>query len=48
MCKRTGICASKEVWDEMARRIKETLGGFSLRDLADRALEIDPDRGREA
>lgn len=40
VCKRASKCASKEVWDETARQIKGTLERFSLRDLADRTLEM--------
>ncbi len=40
MCEKTERCASKEVWDEVAMKIKETLGRFSLRDLARRTLEM--------
>jgi len=47
-CGRIATCASKEVWREMARRIKETLGDFSLRDLAGRTLELDPGKARKA
>ena len=43
-CARTTGCASKEVWDEVAKQIRETLSRFSLEDLADRALEIKPDK----
>ena len=42
VCKRSRRCASKEVWDEVARQMKKTLEKFSLKDLADRAIKIDP------
>lgn len=44
VCKRAGRCASKEVWDEVARHIKGALENFSLKDLAKRALQIDPEK----
>jgi len=44
VCRRSGRCASKEVWDEVARQIKSTLERFTLKDLADRAVKIDPRR----
>lgn len=42
VCGKASRCASKEVWDEMGRQIKETLGRFSLRGLAERAMKITP------
>ena len=47
ICARAGKCASKEVWDEMARQIERTLGRFSLKDLADRAGEINAGRNQK-
>jgi Rrf2 family protein len=41
-CARAAKCTSKEVWDEVARQIKNTLEKFSLDDMARRALELDP------
>ena len=41
-CIRSGKCASKEVWDEVTEQIQKTLGKFSLKYLAKRAVEIDP------
>jgi len=42
VCERAGRCASKDVWNEVAKQIKKTLEGFSLRSLARRTLQIDP------
>ena len=46
MCKRASLCASKEVWDEVDRKIKETLKNFTLSDLAKRAYKKDPGKGK--
>jgi Rrf2 family protein len=48
VCKRAGKCASKEVWDEVARHIKDALESFSLKDLAKRTLQIDPENREKA
>jgi len=42
LCKRATVCASKEVWDEVDKKIKETLQNFTLNDLAKRAYKKDP------
>ena len=47
MCTNSGRCASGEVWTEVAQQIKKTLDKFSLRDLANRTIEIDPSRSSE-
>ena len=41
-CARMCSCASKEVWEELTRQIEKTLKKFTLKYLAERALEIDP------
>ncbi|MDD4956988.1 MAG: Rrf2 family transcriptional regulator [Candidatus Omnitrophica bacterium] len=41
VCVNAGTCPSKEVWDEVARKIKEALEAYSFRDLADKARKID-------
>ncbi|MFH1845935.1 MAG: Rrf2 family transcriptional regulator [Candidatus Omnitrophota bacterium] len=33
-------CVSKQIWDEVGRKIKETLADISLKDMADRVLLI--------
>jgi Rrf2 family protein len=48
ICSKAGKCASQEVWDEVTRQIQKTLEGFSMKDLAKRALEINPDKFKEA
>jgi len=44
ICTKAGRCASKEVWEEVAKQITGTLESFSLGDLAARALEMDPEK----
>ncbi|MDP8299472.1 MAG: Rrf2 family transcriptional regulator [Candidatus Tantalella remota] len=41
-CKQFGMCASKEVWDEIARKIQETMSGYSLKYLAEKAIKKNP------
>ncbi|MFH1395645.1 MAG: Rrf2 family transcriptional regulator [Candidatus Omnitrophota bacterium] len=41
-CKKTQSCVSKEVWQELAVKIEETLKGFTFKDLAKRAVNMDP------
>ncbi|MFH1310140.1 MAG: Rrf2 family transcriptional regulator [Candidatus Omnitrophota bacterium] len=41
-CRKTQSCVSKEVWQELAVKIEETLKGFTFKDLANRAVNIDP------
>jgi len=43
-CGRSARCASKEIWDELTREIERTLARFSLEYLADRAVQMDPER----
>lgn len=38
-CDRTAICASRDVWDAVAKQQKDVLGAFSLRKLAERSGE---------
>jgi len=45
-CAQAGRCVSKEVWDEVTRRIQSTLEGFSLGYLAEKAVKKDPGKQR--
>ncbi|MFC1549009.1 RrF2 family transcriptional regulator [Candidatus Omnitrophota bacterium] len=47
-CELATRCASKEVWDEVARQLRTVLEGFSLEDLASRALSKSPCKGVKA
>jgi len=42
ICTKAGRCASKEVWEEVAKQITGTLERFNLGDLATRTLELAP------
>lgn len=41
-CDRAPVCASRDMWEEVARQQKKTLGEFSLGELAERS------RGKQA
>jgi Rrf2 family protein len=39
VCARSGICASRDIWSALSKKISETLGSMTLEDLAGRSRE---------
>ncbi|MBD3379039.1 MAG: Rrf2 family transcriptional regulator [Candidatus Omnitrophica bacterium] len=43
-CEKASRCVSKEVWDAVENNVKKTLMGYTLKSLAERAVEVNPCR----
>jgi Rrf2 family protein len=39
LCKRARMCASRDVWREIGKKIEDTLEGITLEDMAERQLD---------